>query len=56
MFQNRVPRKICDPKREAYTNKCKKLRNKDLRDFCTSSDIIRAMKNDAISGTYGTEW
>jgi len=44
MFQSRVLRKIFDPKKEAYTRKCRKLRDKNLHDFCTSSNIIRVVK------------
>jgi hypothetical protein len=44
MFQNRVLRKIFDPKGVACTRKCRKLRNKDLHAFCLSSDVIRVSK------------
>jgi len=42
-FENRVLRKIIEPKRDEATGECRKVRNNELRNL-HSSDVIRVKK------------
>jgi hypothetical protein len=45
VFENRVPRRIFEPKRDEVTGEWRKLHNEKLRDFYSSPSIIRIMKS-----------
>jgi hypothetical protein len=45
VFENRVLRRICGPKRDEVTGKWRKLRNEELRDLYASPSIIRMIKS-----------
>jgi hypothetical protein len=45
VFENRVLRRICGPKRVEVTGEWRKLLNKELRDLYSSPSIIRIMKS-----------
>jgi hypothetical protein len=45
VFENRVLRGICGPKRDEVTGEWRKLHNKELRDFYSSPSIIRMIKS-----------
>jgi hypothetical protein len=44
VFENRVLRRIFGPKRDEVTGEWRKLRNKELRNLCSSPSIIRITK------------
>jgi hypothetical protein len=44
MFENRVLRKICGPKRDVVTGKWRRLHNEKLYDLYSSPNIIRVIK------------
>jgi hypothetical protein len=44
-FQNRVLRKISGPKRDELTGDWRRLRNEDLYDLYSSTNIFREMKS-----------
>jgi hypothetical protein len=44
VFENRVLRRIFEPKRDKLTGEWKKLLNEELHDLYSSSSIIRTMK------------
>jgi hypothetical protein len=44
VFENRVLRRIFGLKREEATERWRKLRNKELYNFCSSPYIIREVK------------
>jgi hypothetical protein len=45
VFKNRVLRRIFGPKRDEVTGEWRKLHNEELRDFYSSSSIIRIIKS-----------
>jgi hypothetical protein len=45
MFENRVLRRIFEPKRDEATGECRKLHNEKLHILYTSADIIRQIKS-----------
>jgi hypothetical protein len=45
VFENRVLRKICAPKREEVAGGLRRLQNEELNDFYTSPNIIRVIKS-----------
>jgi hypothetical protein len=45
VFENRVLRRIFEPKRDEVTGEWKKLHNKELDDLYSSSSIIRIIKS-----------
>jgi hypothetical protein len=45
VFQNKVLRRIFGPKREEVAGDWRRLHNEELRNFCTSSNIIRMIKS-----------
>jgi len=45
VFENRVLRKIFEPKRDEGTGEWRKLHNEELSDFYFSSNIIRVTKS-----------
>jgi hypothetical protein len=47
-FENRVPRRIYEPKREEVAGGWRRLRNEELHNLCTSPDIIRLMKSETV--------
>jgi hypothetical protein len=44
VFENRVLRRICGPKRDEVTGKWRKLYNEELHDLYSSPSIIRIIK------------
>jgi hypothetical protein len=44
-FENRVLRRIFGPKKDDVTGEWRKLRNEDLNDLYSSSNIIRMIKS-----------
>ena len=44
VFENRVLRRICGPKRDEITGEWRKLQNEELNDLYCSPDIIRLIK------------
>jgi hypothetical protein len=44
-FENRVLRRIFEPKRDEVTSEWRKLHNEELRDFYSSPSIIRIIKS-----------
>jgi hypothetical protein len=45
VFENRVLRKLFEPKRDDVTGEWRKLHNKELRDLYSSPSIIRIIKS-----------
>jgi hypothetical protein len=45
VFENRVLRRIFGPKRDEVTGEWRKMHNKELHDFYSSSSIIRIIKS-----------
>jgi hypothetical protein len=45
VFENRVLRRICGPKRDEVTGEWRKLHNKELHDLYCSPSIIRIIKS-----------
>jgi hypothetical protein len=45
VFENRVLRRICGPKRDDVTGKLRKFHNKELRDLYSLPSIIRIIKS-----------
>jgi hypothetical protein len=48
VFENRVLRRIFEPKRDEETRKWRKLHNEELRGFYSSPDIIIIFKSRRI--------
>jgi hypothetical protein len=48
VFENRVLRRIFGPKRDKVTGEWRKLHNEELRNLCSSPDIIRQVKSRRI--------
>jgi hypothetical protein len=44
VIENRVLRKIFEPKRDEVTGEWRKLHNEELRDFYSSPSVIRIIK------------
>jgi len=44
VFENRVLRRIFGPKRDEVTEDWRKLRNEELNDLYSSTNIVRAIK------------
>jgi hypothetical protein len=51
VFENRVLRRICGPKRNNETGEWRKLYNKELNDLYSSSNIIWVIKSRRIRWT-----
>jgi hypothetical protein len=45
VFENRVLRRIIEPKRDEVTGERRRLNNKELHALCSSPDIIRVIKS-----------
>jgi hypothetical protein len=45
MFENRVLRIICGPKRDEVTGEWRKLRNEELNDLYCSPSVVRVIKS-----------
>jgi hypothetical protein len=45
VFENRVLRRICGPKRDEVTGEWKKLHSEELRNLHSSPNIIRQIKS-----------
>jgi hypothetical protein len=45
VFENRVLRRICGPKRDELTGEWRRLHNEELNDMYTSPNIIRVIKS-----------
>jgi hypothetical protein len=45
VFENRVPGRVCRPKREEVTGVWRKVHNEELHNLYTSTDIIRVIKS-----------
>ena len=45
VFENRVLRRIFGPKRDGVTGEWRKLRNEELNDLYSSSNIVRVIKS-----------
>jgi len=45
VFQNRVVRRICGPKRDEVTREWRKLHNEELNDLYCSPNILRVNKS-----------
>jgi hypothetical protein len=48
VFENRVLRRICGPKRDEVTGEWRKLHNEELHDLYTSPTIVRVIKSRRI--------
>jgi hypothetical protein len=48
-FENRVPRKILEPKRDEVTRDWRKLHNEELHKLYSSPNIIRGVKSRKMS-------
>jgi hypothetical protein len=51
MFENRAPRRIFDPKRDAVTGDWRKLHNEELHNLYSSPNIIRMIKSRRMRWT-----
>jgi hypothetical protein len=45
VFENRVLRRICGPKRDEMAGRCRKLRNEELHNLYSSLSIIRMIES-----------
>ena len=45
MFENRVLRRIFEPKRDEVTGEWRKLHNEELNDLYSSTNIFRVLKS-----------
>jgi hypothetical protein len=45
VFENRVLRRIFEPKRDEVTGEWRRLRNEELNDLCSSPNVIRVIKS-----------
>jgi hypothetical protein len=45
VFENRVLRRVCGPKRDEVTGEWRKLHNEELNDLYSSSNIVRVIKS-----------
>ena len=45
VFENRVLRRVFEPKRDKVTGEWRKLRNEELRDLYSLSNIVRVVKS-----------
>jgi hypothetical protein len=45
VFENRMPRKIFEPKRKEVAGDWRKLHNKELQSLYSSPDIVRLIKS-----------
>jgi hypothetical protein len=50
VFENRVLRRIFEPKRDDVTEKWRKLHNEELHNLYSSPDIIRQIKSRRMGG------
>jgi len=56
MFENRVLRKICGPRRNEVTGEWRKLHNEELNDQYCSGDKIEKNKMGGTYSTYGEDF
>jgi hypothetical protein len=49
VFENRVFRRICGPKRDEVTGEWRKLHNEELNDLCSSPSIVWVIKSLSLS-------
>jgi hypothetical protein len=56
VFENRVLKRICRPKRDEVTGGWKKLHNEELHNFHSSPSIIRRTKSWRMRWTVHVEW
>jgi hypothetical protein len=52
VFQNRLLRRMFEPKRDEVAGEWRKLHNEELRDFCSSPSIIKPRR--MFDGEYST--
>jgi hypothetical protein len=50
VFENRVLRRTFVPKKDEVTGDWRKLHNEELRNMCSSPNIIRMIKSRRMSG------
>jgi hypothetical protein len=50
VFENRVLRRICRPKRDEVTGEWRKLHSEELHNLYSSPDIIRQFKSRQMRG------
>jgi hypothetical protein len=48
MYENRVLRRIFEPKRKEVAGGCRRLHNEDLHDLYASQNIIRVIKSERL--------
>jgi hypothetical protein len=56
VFENRVLRMVFGPKRDEVTGEWRKLHNEELRDWYSSSSIIRIIKARRWAGHVTQMW
>jgi hypothetical protein len=56
VFENRVLRRICGPKREEITGEWRKLHNEELHILYFSPNIIRKIKENEVGGIMWHIW
>jgi hypothetical protein len=54
VFENRVLRRIFGPKRDKVTGEWRKLHNEELRDLCSTPNIIILIKSRRMRWTCST--